>query len=451
MASVASCHEYGSAEPVVVASELTGCSAAEPSTSASLEPSAAESATCTMTTKAAPRKSVKHDKPGHPRKVPLPPTSKSVVTVVGKDMIDSRTNVEYKSNDVSFCLSIPNRLLVAWYKKAAKMDDYLSLLNELIEDRVVAIREDSESLALKLYKRSALVHNEVRKKAGRGRELLLECQFVLPVCVEDAVTVEQLQAEICELKSDLASAIKELVISQDAIDHMSLQLNGLLMERDEMVNNGKKITEVGRKQQKRKIAHFKTAAEGALWFAESFGLIPECLDVRLSGSEERVKISFTEEQLSQPKQPKGRQVDEEIAVQTLYLLDRFGVSDEFYHELTQVQLVQYVVHVVLCQCTCLSSGVINVIMVDTFLFRYIQLCSTVTLLSPSGNWFNSEVEVVSVANGAYCPLKASLSTVLQHVVRMIKLSVFFVFFAILEMFQINVLCTCVRVSLTIDT
>ena len=127
------------------------------------------------------------------------------------------------------------------------MENYLSYLNESIEDRVVAVHEDSESLALKLYKWAALVHNKVRKKDGRGRELLLERNFLLPVCVEDAVIVEQLQAEIHELESDLASAIEELAISQDAINHMSSQLNGLLMERDEMVNNGK-IMEVGKKQ-----------------------------------------------------------------------------------------------------------------------------------------------------------------------------------------------------------
>ena len=32
-----------------------------------------------------------------------------------------------------------------------------------------------------------------------------------------------------------------------------------------------------------------------------------------------------------------RKVDEATALQTLYMLDRFGVSGEFYHELTQVR------------------------------------------------------------------------------------------------------------------
>ena len=39
-----------------------------------------------------------------------------------------------------------------------------------------------------------------------------------------------------------------------------------------------------------------------------------------------------------PDTPLVREVDEFCAMQTLYLLDRFGVSDEFDHELTQVYM-----------------------------------------------------------------------------------------------------------------
>ena len=84
-------------------------------------------------------------------------------------------------------------------------------------------------------------------------------------------------------------------------------------------------------QKKRKLAHFQSAAEGALWFAESFGLIPECLDMRVSGSEDTLKIPLVSEQASSPKESEGRQANGAVAVQTLYCQDRFGVSDEFYH------------------------------------------------------------------------------------------------------------------------
>ena len=41
-----------------------------------------------------------------------------------------------------------------------------------------------------------------------------------------------------------------------------------------MVNTGRKYQEVGAKQKKQKLAHFQKAADAALWFGESFGLVP---------------------------------------------------------------------------------------------------------------------------------------------------------------------------------
>ena len=62
----------------------------------------------------------------------------------------------------------------------------------------------------------------------------------------------------------------------------------------------------------------------------------QCLDVQVSGSEDKLKIPLISEQMSPLKESEGRRVDKAVAVQTLYLLHCFGVSDEFYHELTQV-------------------------------------------------------------------------------------------------------------------
>ena len=114
-----------------------------------------------------------------------------------------------------------------------------------------------------------------------------------------------------------------------------------MAERDEMVNCGKKFANVIKKQ-KRKLAHFQSAAKGALWFAESFVLVPECVNVRVSGSEDTLTIPLISEQASTPKEPEGRRADGAVSVQTFYLLDHFGDSDEFYHELTQVSKKQHI-------------------------------------------------------------------------------------------------------------
>ena len=83
--------------------------------------------------------------------------------------------LEYRHSNILFCLSVPNNLLVSWHKQVTDYSKHLSLLNEAI---VVAIREDSEAIAQKLYRRAGKLSNEVKKKAGRGREALLWQEFV---------------------------------------------------------------------------------------------------------------------------------------------------------------------------------------------------------------------------------------------------------------------------------
>ena len=111
-----------------------------------------------------------------------------------------------------------------------------------------------------------------------------------------------------------------------------------MVERDEMVYCGK-VEEMSKRYWRRKLSEFGSAAESALWFAESFGLILESLNVRTSGSGEEISVPLSDSE--QPSTtPECRQVDEYVALQPLYLLDRFGVSDEFYHELTQVIVLE---------------------------------------------------------------------------------------------------------------
>ena len=82
----------------------------------------------------------------------------------------------------------------------------------------MAVREN-ESLAKKLYKRAGKLSSEVKRKVGRGRELLLGRVFLLSVCAGDTISPRQLQAEIHELEADL-TAIEELALSQDAINNV---------------------------------------------------------------------------------------------------------------------------------------------------------------------------------------------------------------------------------------
>ena len=274
--------------------------------------------------------------PGRPR-LTLQQSS-SVVAVVSKEEAAQCTQ-----NSV-FSLSIPNSLLFCWHQNKANPRDCISHLNASIENGVVQIKRESDDLAQKLVCRARLVYSKARKKTGRARQSFLDANSVLPVCSDDVVKVQQLQEQVdelqdyvIELETDLNLALEEVVQTQEAVECMSRQLSQVLVERDAMVNTGRKYEDVGARQKKRKLAHFQSAADAALWFAESFGLVPEQLTVHTVESEEAVAIPLCGASGSVPDAQPVRRVDEFCAMQTLYLLDKFGVSDEFYHELTQVR------------------------------------------------------------------------------------------------------------------
>ena len=92
--------------------------------------------------------------------------------------------------------------------------------------------------------------------------------------------IEELEEDLAELRQDFSLAIEELAATQDAIEHMSLQLKQVLLEQCEVVNTGKVYEDGGAKQKRRKLTEFQPAADAALWFGESFGLVPAQLMVQ---------------------------------------------------------------------------------------------------------------------------------------------------------------------------
>ena len=214
---------------------------------------------------------------GRPRKAPEVPLP--VVTIEGSDRATLSTPDRFRLENAILSLSIPNRLLFEWYRRASQPREYVSLLNASVVDGVVAVCEDSNEIAQKLYRRGGKLFNDVRKKAGRAREQLLDQSFSLPVSGGELTSVRGLQKQIDQLECELTSAVEELSLSHDAVECMKEQMQKLMMERDDMVHCGKRYEDMSKRHQRRKLADFRSAAEGALWFAESFGLIPESLQV----------------------------------------------------------------------------------------------------------------------------------------------------------------------------
>ena len=131
------------------------------------------------------------------------------------------------------------------------------------------------------------------KKAGRARIGYLKRSSIISFSSEQVLKVqeeveelqeevEELQEDLSELQHDFTLAIEELAASQESLESVTSQLNGVLLERRNMVNTGRSYDDLSSRQKRRKLAQFQRAADAALWFGESFGLIPAHLTVRSS-------------------------------------------------------------------------------------------------------------------------------------------------------------------------
>ncbi len=171
-----------------------------------------------------------------------------------------------------------------------------------------------------------------------------------------------------------------------------------------MINHSKMVEDVSVRQWSRKLSSFHSTAEAALWFAETFGLVVDKVVMHTLHSEEEVVVNLSqghsaESASTPPVHPPSSAPDEFCAMQILYLLDRFGVSDEVYHKLTQVNWQH-----TLNECI---SAIVNP-------SRCVRVCHGLT---DTRTHLNNELDVISLpdADGAYRrPLKPALAAVLEH-------------------------------------
>jgi len=214
--------------------------------------------------------------------------------------------------------------------------EYISLLNFKVAGHSVAIQSDCDRIADNLARRAGKLRTQVVATTGRAREKLFGQSSTIPVCHGDTVESLPLLDKIENLHIELADVL-QLMEERKGEVALKHQMAQILQERAKMVNSGKHYEEVSKRQQHR---HFRNTAEAALWFAETLGLIPDQLTTHTTHSGEQVVVNFAENKspLSAGPASTTHHPDEFCAMQTLYLLDHFGVSDEFYHELTQVSV-----------------------------------------------------------------------------------------------------------------
>ena len=98
--------------------------------------------------------------------------------------------------------------------------------------------------------------------------------------------------------------------------------------------SGKSYDEVGERQKRRKLMAIKEASKKALWFLDSFNLDLLSIVLKPRSSNDTINLmlssSFRNDCTLVPSNL-HKKVDE-----ILFLLDSYGISDEFYHELSMV-------------------------------------------------------------------------------------------------------------------
>ena len=98
------------------------------------------------------------------------------------------------------------------------------------------------------------------------------------------------------------------------------------LTQDSPINYSKTLDEVEACQQRRKIATLKEGVKRALWFCDSFGI--DLLSVVFKSKAGRLVTLSYDNSTADNSTGSSTSNDDNLVLMILYLLDRFGVSDE---------------------------------------------------------------------------------------------------------------------------
>ncbi len=119
---------------------------------------------------------------------------------------------------------------------------------------------------------------------------------------------------------------------EEVISKKDKEISEIIVHEKEgpKANKGKPIEQLSRRQQRRKLGECTTYIEQGLWFCESFGLTTEYVQLVKTATGSPVKVRLRE----WPDNESDDNDNESKLCQALYILDRFVISDEAYHELS---------------------------------------------------------------------------------------------------------------------
>jgi hypothetical protein len=188
-----------------------------------------------------------------------------------------------------------------------------------------------------------------RRKSSRDRQRVRDGTTNLLVGKGETISIEGVREELARIErveqheEELREQLEVEKMQREEKRRQSVPLTEAL---DAATNKGRKLEEVGERQRRRKIAQLKSYATVALQPMESYGLTPQKVTaVTQQGAAVTLELgegpiqqgdAVTMELGEGPSSSSGPAEPEGNPSNILFLLDRFGVSDEFYHELAQV-------------------------------------------------------------------------------------------------------------------
>jgi DNA repair exonuclease SbcCD ATPase subunit len=134
--------------------------------------------------------------------------------------------------------------------------------------RKIAIREDEIGLVSVHIDH---MEDEISRMCENEQKLLEENDQLQKRC-EDLY--KELQTAR-QAKDEMENNLEDVQNSYDEITSKNRELREYIKtiaDLDDMKNNGKVVTDVGKQQQRRKLTELKSHVERGLWFAETYGL-----------------------------------------------------------------------------------------------------------------------------------------------------------------------------------
>ena len=268
-------------------------------------------------------------------------------------------------------LEVPNKLLVRFYDQplpdgvsGRDHPAFVEALNSSLTGKG-AIALDSSSIRLRhaLMKTISTVGIKYHRAKGRKRQSILEGTTMIRVNEGELKNVAECRRKLEEMEievQDLKENIEEWKKKNTTLEKDMAELRSS-MERQyaNYICAGATLSEVGLRQQQRKIKDFASKTEQALWYARTFGLMPSSLECSLPGTNEVVTVNFdcngkvtgttrrkTDTETTTgpseitPSLSNGDRFsrlpasEKDKIMSILYLLDHFNGSDNLYHELS---------------------------------------------------------------------------------------------------------------------